>query len=319
MGKAAVLLILFAAAGLAAVKIEKTDYHGWKNTYRISNGTVELLVVTDVGPRIMRYSFIGGPNMFKESENQLGKSGETTWQGRGGHRFWVAPEKIPDTYAPDNTRVEAEVQGGALVVTGNIEKETGLQKVLTIQMEPAGTGVTILHEVVNRAAKARVLAPWGVTQMAQGGVGILGFPPRQSHRERLTPTNSLTMWGYTDFTDPRWKILRKYLILRQDPNARSAQKAGLFNPASFAAYLLGDNLFVKKTVADPAKTYPDLGATVEAYTDAGIEELETLGALVNLEPGAKTGHVERWSLFGGVKISEWTDEGLDGTIGSMVR
>jgi hypothetical protein len=48
----------------AAVKIEKTQYRGWPNCYRITNGEVELIVTTDVGPRIIRYSFVGGQNMF---------------------------------------------------------------------------------------------------------------------------------------------------------------------------------------------------------------------------------------------------------------
>ena len=75
----------------AAVKIEKTPYQGWPNCYRISNGTVELIVTSDVGPRIMRYGFPGGQNLFKEFEKQLGKTGEKEYQLRGGHRVWVAP------------------------------------------------------------------------------------------------------------------------------------------------------------------------------------------------------------------------------------
>jgi len=68
----------------AAVKIEKTQYRGWPNCYRISNGEVELVVTTDVGPRIIRYSFVGGQNMFKEFDEQMGKHGEPSWQARGG-------------------------------------------------------------------------------------------------------------------------------------------------------------------------------------------------------------------------------------------
>ncbi len=311
MGKALLAFSLSLAVAAAAVRIEKTDYHGWKNTYRITNGTVELMVVTDVGPRILSYRFSGGRNIFKESENQLGKSGERTWQGRGGHRLWVAPEKVPDTYALDNAPVEAEVRGDALIVTEAVEKETGMRKRMVIRMALSGTGVTIEHEITNQSGKPRLMAPWALTQMAPGGVGILGFPARRSHRESLAPTNPLTMWGYTDFTDPRWKILKKYLILRQDPKVPLAQKAGVFNPATFAAYLLGTDLFIKRTQADPSKTYPDFGCSVEAYADAGIEELETMGPIVTLDPDATVEHTETWSLHPGVSISEWTDEALD--------
>jgi hypothetical protein len=70
----------------AAVKVEKTDYKGWKNCYRVSNGEVELIVTADVGPRVIRYGFIGGQNLFKEYDEQLGKSGEEKFQARGGDR-----------------------------------------------------------------------------------------------------------------------------------------------------------------------------------------------------------------------------------------
>ncbi|HEV2690204.1 MAG TPA: hypothetical protein VGV35_16715, partial [Bryobacteraceae bacterium] len=95
----------------AAVKIEKTQYQGWPNCYRISNGEIELVVTTDVGPRIMRYAFVGGRNIFKEFEDQMGKSGESTWQPRGGHRLWIAPEDAVLSYALDNSTIQAAVKG----------------------------------------------------------------------------------------------------------------------------------------------------------------------------------------------------------------
>jgi len=58
---------------------------------------------------VIRYGFIGGQNVFKEFADQLGRSGEATWQPRGGHRIWIAPEVVPDTYARDNGPVRAIV------------------------------------------------------------------------------------------------------------------------------------------------------------------------------------------------------------------
>src|SRR5258708_24051150 len=89
------LLITFTMTlmATAAVKIEKTQYRGWPNCYRISNGEVDLVVTTDVGPRVIRYGFSGGPNLFKEFDEQAGKSGEATWQARGGPRVRITPEE----------------------------------------------------------------------------------------------------------------------------------------------------------------------------------------------------------------------------------
>jgi hypothetical protein len=89
---------------MAAVKIEKTNYQGWPNSYRISNGEVEVIVTSDIGPRIMRYAFPGGQNVFKEFAEGLGKSGEEKWQLRGGHRIWFAPEDAVKRTRPTTAR-----------------------------------------------------------------------------------------------------------------------------------------------------------------------------------------------------------------------
>ena len=103
------LAIVLIMSTQAAVKIEKTSYDGWPNCYRITNGEVELIVTTDVGPRVIRYGFVGGQNLFKEFKEQLGKSGEKEWQARGGHRLWFSPEDAKLTYALDNGPVKASI------------------------------------------------------------------------------------------------------------------------------------------------------------------------------------------------------------------
>ena len=69
----AVLLLLGTSLIMnAAVKIEKTQYDGWPNCYRITNGDVELIATTDIGPRIMRYAFVGGKNVFVDLKDRSG-------------------------------------------------------------------------------------------------------------------------------------------------------------------------------------------------------------------------------------------------------
>ena len=107
------ILALLCAAALstvAAVKVEKTAYKGWPNCYRVTNGEVELIVTGDIGPRVMRYGFVGGQNLFKEFAEQLGKSGEKEFQLRGGHRVWKAPEDAVATWAPDNVPSESRLR-----------------------------------------------------------------------------------------------------------------------------------------------------------------------------------------------------------------
>jgi hypothetical protein len=289
--------------------IEKLSYGGWPNCLRLADENVELIMTTDVGPRVIRYGFIGGQNLFKEFAEQMGRAGEATWQPRGGHRIWVAPEVVPDTYAPDNLPVRASVSNNRIELTQAVEPETGLEKSIAVELSPRT--VTVTHRIKNVASQPRTLAPWALSMMAPGGVGITKFPPRGTHPEELPPTNPLIMWAFTDLSDPRWTFTRKYLILRQDANNASAQKLGHFNAKTMGAYLLGSDLFVKTYAADPSKTYPDFGASYETFTNGDFLELETLGPLEEVRPGATVEHVERWSLHRNIEIRGWTDAELD--------
>jgi hypothetical protein len=128
---------------------------------------------------------------------------------------------------------------------------------------------------------------------------------------RSAADESLIMWAFTDLSDPRWTFTKKYLVLRQDPANPSPQKLGLFSEKTIGAYLLGSELFVKRYEADPSKGYADFGASYETFTNADFLELETLGPLETVAPGASVEHVERWSLHRNVEIREWTDAELD--------
>ena len=308
--------LVFCTLGLtmtasAAVRIEKISYQGWPNAYRVSNGEIELVITGDVGPRIMRCAFVGGQNLFKEYPEQLGKSGEAAFQLRGGHRLWVAPELLATTWAPDNVPVKIEIKGDVLEATEPVEPSTGLQKQIIVKMSASGARVELLHRVKNTTPWTVEFAPWALTMMAQGGTAIAAFPPRGKHPEVLLPTNPLVMWAYTDFSDKRWRFTKKYLTLRQDPKIAEPQKVGLFNQQTWAAYLLGSDLFVKQTKADPARNYPDFGCSFEAFTNAEFLEMETLGPLSKLDPGAAVEHLERWSLHKNVQVTQWSDAGLD--------
>jgi hypothetical protein len=302
----------------AAVKVDKVGYQGWPNCYRVSNGEIEAIVTGDIGPRVMRFGFVGGQNFFKEYREQLGKTGEEKFQLRGGHRVWKAPEDPIATWAPDNAPVEVRITEKGVVAREPVEPLTGLQKEIVLEMEPSGTRVTVTHRIANKTLFTLEFAPWAMTMLAQGGLEIAGFPPRGKHPENLEVTNPLSMWAYTDLSDTRLTLTRKYLLLRQDPNNAQPQKVGLFNPKTWAAYLLNGDLFLKSYEADPHKTYTDFGCSFETFTNDEFLEMETLGPIAKVAPGESVTHVEHWSLHKGVRIAAPTDAELDRVLGPLV-
>ena len=316
------MLLLFAlmtTSMMARVKVEKTEYKGWKNCYRVSNGDIELIVTGDVGPRIIRFGFPGGQNVFKEFADQLGKSGEEKFQLRGGDRVWKAPEDPIATWAPDNAPVEIVVTDSGLIAREPVEPLTSLQKEIEISMAQSGADVTVSHRIANRSLFTLKFAAWALTMMAPGGTAVSGFPPRGRHPANLAATNPLVMWAYTNLADPRWKFTKKYLTLCQDPNNSEAQKLGSFNPDTWAAYFLNNEVFVKRAESDPSKTYPDFGCSFETFTNNDFLEIETLGPMTELAPGQKVEHVERWALFHQTLPTELSDAELDRVLLPLVE
>lgn len=60
---------------MGEARVKKAEYKGWKNCIEISNGIIDMIVTTDVGPRIIRFGFVGKENEFVEFPEHVGKTG----------------------------------------------------------------------------------------------------------------------------------------------------------------------------------------------------------------------------------------------------
>jgi len=312
------LLTLTLALPAAAVQVEPTEYGGWPNCYRLSNGTVELIVTTDVGPRVIRYGFVGEANEFGEVKDQLGQTGGQEWRIYGGHRLWHAPEGMPRSYFPDNFPVEIQLSPGKVRLTQATEDTTGIQKEILLELDSEGSGVKVTHVLRNNGMWAVQLAAWALTMMEQKGKAIIPQPPYAPHPESLLPARPLVQWTYTLMDDPRWHWGARYITLAQDPNATTPQKIGVGNYEGWVAYARAGHLFVKTFQPVRGATYPDFGCTVETFTNSWMLEVETLGPLTLLQPGESLEHVEVWHLFRDVPMPT-TEADIDAHILPLVK
>jgi hypothetical protein len=300
------------------MRLQRIAYQGWRNCHRLANKEIELILTGDVGPRVIWFGFIGGANVFKEYEGMVGKTGGKTWRIYGGHRLWHAPEGDPRSYCPDNSPVTVTQAGKVVHVVQPTEKTTGIQKELDIHLCANRNHVRIVHRLRNTGPWPVELAPWALSVMAQGGTAIVPHPPRGSHPKDLLPVNTLTLWAYTDLSDPRWTWGNKYVLLRQDAQATKPQKIGASVPDGWAAYANAGNLFVKKFAYLPGAKYADHGCNFETFTNDEMLEVETLGPLVSLAPGATVEHEEHWFLFRDVPTPR-NDADVDRQILPLVR
>lgn len=295
--------------------IEKIPYKGWQNCLRLSNSSIEMIITTDVGPRVLHLGFLGGANLFYENPAQAGTTGGDEWKIYGGHRFWCAPEVREFTYAPDNFPVQAEAKENELTLTASVEK-SGVCKSLKITLDNLRNEVRIIHSAKNCSLAEITLAPWGLSVMRKGGTAII--PHQVQLPDRLLPTHSISFWGYTSLADPRWGWSKKYIFLKQDPAATTPQKIGVNNQYGWAAYAVGNQLFMKKFGYFPGQNYPDFNCNFEAYTNSEMLEMETLAPLVDLQPGESVSHEEIWCLFNNIPLPR-SEEDVDRTILPLVN
>jgi hypothetical protein len=289
--------------------IDKALLAGLPNCYRISNNTVEALVSTDVGPRILRYGFIGGENLLAEVPHLSTSTPLGEWKPWGGHRLWVAPEQMPESYAPDNAPIQFHVLGEHSIRLDQPSDAAGYEKRMTLELSAEGTNLTVCHRVTNRRSGPVEIAAWGITAVNGPGVTLVPQEPFQSHDDYLLPVRALVLWAFTDLTDPRIMLGRKFLRLRTDSTRLEPQKFGVSNAQGWCGFhqQKSGTLLVKRHTCEPEAVYPDKGANFQTYTAGTYLELETLGPLQNLDPGESVEHTECWQLFRDIELGPTDD------------
>lgn len=290
--------------------ITRIDYKGWSQVQRIATEHLEVVVVHEVGPRIVSVALPGHHNMFGQLSNEMGQSGGSEFRLYGGQRLWSAPEEDSAfTYYPDNGLAEvSRSNDNTITFRAPVESGNGLQKEMVLTPAQNQASIQVIHRITNRGKKPVRLSPWAVSVMNLHGTAVVPLPPFGSHDNFLAPVSNLVLWAYTDLTDPRWTIGSKYVLLRQDAGAGTPQKVGLRVSQGWSAYVLDEVLFVK-TFADQAEAeYPDLNSNVEIYTDARFLEVETLGPLASLAPGEAATQTETWFLVPGIPTPTCDDD-----------
>ncbi len=285
------------------------QYEGW-DAVRLTNGDAEIVVTTSVGPRIIHYGLMGGPNAFQVLPETRGQSGGDTWMPYGGHRLWHAPEVSPRSYFPDTgVYGTPTLSDNVLKIVSPIEGTTGIQKEMHVTLAPSGSAVTVAHTLTNHTVWPVTLAVWALSIVASGGKVVLPQEPFVSHDDELVPARPLVLWKFTDMADPRWRWGTKYMTLAQRDDLGTAQKIGLYNAVGWGAHLTGTQAFVIRIAPTSGlETLADMGCNFETFTKGPFQELETLGPLTTLQPGASATHTEHWSLS---RISGPTDTDAD--------
>jgi hypothetical protein len=275
----------------------------------LANKFLSLLVTQSVGPRIISLRFNGSDNLFAELPDFGTKRPDgTTFYFYGGHRLWQAPEHMPSTYALDNLPVNIVPTWDGLMVIKRVELQTGIEKSIQISLVEDKPQVIVTHMLINRGTQPVECAPWAITQLKPGGVAIL---PQSQRQPEFLPNRSLALWPYTDIAGPHVYWGNQYILVHAEMQ-EGAFKVGFPNPRGWLAYWQSGMLFVKRAVFDPKATYYDFGSSSECYCSDQFLELETLGPVNTLDPGASAMHIETWEVYANVEFpgDESTTQGI---------
>ena len=286
-----------------SITVKEIEFENFGKCVEISNGKVDVAITKEIGPRIIRVGLVGKENvMFNDinrenitedelMEKHYGKGAK--WTNYGGHRLWVSPESMPETYFPDDVAVDVKLLKNGALFTQQEQTMNGVACSYSVEMSEDGE-ITVTHFVKNISNSEKRLSPWSITVLNKGGLEII---PQNTLDTDLLPNRRIVAWSYTNLADPRLYLGEKYVTLQQDENVDASFKLGLDLHAGTAIYAYKDTVFVKKYEHKQDAEYDDFGVSFETYTNSQILEMETIGTVHYLKPNETATHIEKWSVF----------------------
>ncbi len=283
------------------------NYNGLGHALSVTNGSLELVVTRDVGPRVMRFARAGGENIFHDRAPVTEALDDgRTWRIYGGHRVWHSPEAFPRSYMPDNAPVESfEKLDNGVIARQAEEPWTHIQKILEVRL--LGERVQVTNTLVNKGAWPVELAVWSLTIGAPGGREVVPVVQRNTG---LLANRFVVMWPDSTMDDPRVRWGRRYIVVDVDRSVKAPFKFGCPNEYGWAAYFNGGQCLVLKYAHVRGARYSDFGCSWETYAQDWGVELESLSPLTLLGPGRAVSHTEEWYLFGGIGTPDNNDEAI---------
>ncbi len=293
------IFLICSGASWGETAVKQLTYHGWQGAYHIENGTVELVYVPQIG-RIMRYAYLGGPNMLWENSLLSGQkiseeSAAKEWPNYGGDKLWPAPQSRwgwpPDPILDSGSAKVTISPDQHLLVTGQASTKSGVRFTRDIALDASGTGVTIKNTMTNTSDKPLEWSVWEITQVND--------PDSTS-----MPLNTAGHFaqGYHVFSDGGaqpgiLEVVNEEVILRRSKT--QSFKIGGDSPLVWLQADKGGYHIQVSAAYEAGGNYPDDGCGVEIYTNGDplkYVELELLSPIRTIAPHESSKFTTYWKL-----------------------
>jgi len=302
------------------MQVTDTRIDGHMMAMHISTDHAELIVLIEMGPRIISLKRRGGTERMFRNLVTNPDYAETGWRGMGGARPWASDGEVCDegirAYAQDNGPCEVSTSDDRQVVTvwGAIDPRFMIQRGFEIRKNNHwGFDVTSLLKNCSQGGMPLQGGMWAVAAVDFGETG------------------STTLGILTGKPDSNWQV-GDYRIIwdwaghHTQPEFISDQLAiakGLVcvTPKGFEGKLMAnsplgtivvqndDTSFFKVIQCDPRLNSLLPGrCNTAVYTCGQFAESETMGPTTFVEAGNVLRHTERWALYEPVG---WNVDGLN--------
>ena len=288
--------ILFCRAALVVPEVSVTSeaYKIWPQSFRISNGIVDLVVVPQIG-RIMRFGEIGEPNLLFESEIVNGEppSGGG-WKNWGGDKVWPAPQEAwvwpPETEYDGSAWIAQAIPNGIKMSSKTPSSKLGLRFERTILLKKGARAAEIRSSLINASGKTVRFAAWDVCQVSNPEICILPIWKSKTHPN-----------GWRVYADDKVDGLvqekgQQLYIIR---DTKRGHKYGSGSPKGEISAQVGSYWITVASRYDTKAEYTDNGNAQQVYTNSDptkYAELELTGPLTTLPPGKSTSILVTMSL-----------------------
>ncbi|MHB1001762.1 MAG: DUF4380 domain-containing protein [Armatimonadota bacterium] len=315
------LMLLLCSQLCAKVTVQRIVYRGWADSYKLTAEPYNLVVVPEIGGRIMEYSY-GGHNVIWEDPDEYGMTYPVAkeWHNFGGSKTWVAPQTLwgwpPDPmmdFGKANVEIRQNPKGLPVIkITGAPSLDLGIVVTREITLDDTGE-VTLKQRLHNIGGKTVSCSVWDVTYVKTPG--LVAFPVKQKSK----------FPGGIAYFNAESKNSKQYSVRDNLSITNYMGEQGLIGSDSDGPWMISfqnDLAYVK--LFDPMKKgveYPNNGCSVQVFTsDAkyGYLEMEVFGPVTDIKPGEHTEISEQWrilKLSQPVKDENWVVKAVNGMKG----
>ena len=276
----------------------RADFFGYSGCIVLQNDTTRVVLGHHAGGRVLEYSLHGKNSLWLDpaQEGWEMKPGAAAINPCAG-RLDIGPEMlIPPRPALWLGAWRAEITGPRTARLTSVEDAgTGVQLIRDFKLDATTSRLWCTQTIRNISLRPLSWCHWSRTLAVGGGIVVMPITAPSKFPQGYVRYDPGTLINPRP-NDPNIRMRDGLLEIVGAPKF---PKLGMDTHAGWFAYLMpNDVLFVKRFPTYPNRVYNEVaGLTVSIWYDRDVRtELEPIGPMEQLAPGAAAAFSEEWEL-----------------------